>query len=106
MYSRSDFTDDEQKKLTAKGRRWLMDYLTKDAGADALSEKGRKQILKVIGDKYKACMLDNDIFFSAVCKFVSERRTSDEKKKFFREVTTYLVQLGVRNDWLEKYSSK
>ena len=96
-------SEEERKKLTSKGRKWLREYLNgiTDSG---LSEKCRQHLFRVICDMYREYMETDRCFEARVLSFASGRRSASEKKTFFFKVVRFLVSMGgIKELYSERY---
>lgn len=89
---------ERDKNITEKGRIWLSSYLSAEA-AGRLSDKQKRRLFSIIYAKYRASMREDDAFYSRVAEFASCRRSADEKKEFFFDLTKLLVAQGVREEY-------
>ena len=102
MVMRKDLTSKEKNKIIDKGRRWLLNYLGNMAKPEMDPDVKRK-LFNVMAAKYKELMKCDAEFFDDVYGFVSERRTSSEKNKFYGVLVGILVSHNLREDLAEKY---
>ena len=98
-----DKLDDERRKIINKGRSWLVDYLNMMAEDSSLGDRSRKQLFKVMGDRYRKNMEDDPEFYERVRTFVSERRTAAEKSCFYRDIASVLVSQGIAEEYAKRY---
>lgn len=98
-------TTEEKKKVISKGRGWLLDYLNDEADVclKNVDANTRKHLMKVIADRYRALMTEDDEFFGEVSTFVSQRRSAEEKKTAMYAVARTVVSSGVRADYARRY---
>ena len=78
-------TCEDRKRITRKGRRWLIKYLT-DITEGALSEESKRELITAMCSIYSREMKSNEEFSAAVLLFCSEARTADEKSEFFERM--------------------
>ena len=98
-------TSEERKKVISKGRGWLMCYLNEEADncLTSVNKDTRRHLMRVIGDRYRALMDEDEKFFGDVSSFVSKRRSSEEKRRVMHEVACIVVSNGVRAEFARRY---
>ena len=88
------YTKEEYRKLVAKGRGFLMEYLSEIGEGAFTSQEKRKYLFRVIGDEYRRLMKEDEAFFRKVESFCAQRRFKNEKRDFCKEIVTKMVSSG------------